>query len=372
MRVSRRARFGALLALAVVAVMAPSAAAAVAAPTGYDIAYPLCGAALPAGAAFGIVGVNGGLANNANPCLGGELAWAAATPGLTSPSQPAASLRLNTADPGNRVPDWPSAAFGGAAGATPFGVCDGSWSTACAYLYGALRAAFSYRLVAGANTAVAPSGAAWWLDIEQQNTWAKPTDLAAWAAVNIAAIKGFVAGLRDAGAGGPIGFYSTRLQWQAITGLDPTSSLAQFDRAHADWVAGVGSLSQAQAKCQSSFSGGPVMLAQFAAAGLDGDFACPPVVSARLRVTTHRLRGGALRLSGMISRDYSGRLTVALTAVRGGRAVAVQRSPTVVDGRWQVVLPLPRGPLRGGMVVVQSRPALGLLPGLTHLRLRLA
>lgn len=372
MRVSRRARLGALLTSAVVACVAPGAAAAAPPAIGYDVSYPLCGLALPAGAAFGVVGVNGGLANNANPCLAGELGWAAATPGLTSPSQPPASLYLNTADPGNRVPDWPAAAFGSAAGATPYGVCDGSWSTACAYLYGALRAALSYQLVAGANTALAPAGAAWWLDIEQQNTWAKPSDLPEWAAVNIATIKGFVGGLRDAGAGGPIGFYSTSLQWPAITGLDPTSSLSQFSRSYPDWVAGLGSLAQAQAGCQSSFSGGPVKLVQFAAGGFDGDFACPPVVSARLRVASHRLRGGALRLTGTISRDYRGRLSVALTALRGARAVAVARSPTVVDGRWQVVLPLPRGPLHGGTVVVESRPALGLLAGRTHLRLRLA
>lgn len=38
--------------------------------TGNDISYPQCGAAFPSSPAFGIVGVNGGLANDLNPCLG--------------------------------------------------------------------------------------------------------------------------------------------------------------------------------------------------------------------------------------------------------------------------------------------------------------
>ena len=37
--------------------------------TGNDVSYPQCGKSFPSGQAFGIVGVNDGLANNANPCL---------------------------------------------------------------------------------------------------------------------------------------------------------------------------------------------------------------------------------------------------------------------------------------------------------------
>ena len=52
--------------------------------TGNDISYPQCGTAFPSGQAFGIVGVNGGLANRLNPWLGeynggpatSELYWA--------------------------------------------------------------------------------------------------------------------------------------------------------------------------------------------------------------------------------------------------------------------------------------------------------
>src|SRR5215471_9385169 len=89
----------AVVGLAVVAMAPPAAAAARshhsgagpgAAPTGNDLSYPQCGTAFPAGPAFGIVGVNCGLANDLNPCLGptssypsyrqAELYWALAVP----------------------------------------------------------------------------------------------------------------------------------------------------------------------------------------------------------------------------------------------------------------------------------------------------
>lgn len=64
--------------------------------------------AYPTGQAFGIVGVDGGVANDANRCFRSELSWALASPGLRSPPQPAASLYINTGDPGPipGVSDW--------------------------------------------------------------------------------------------------------------------------------------------------------------------------------------------------------------------------------------------------------------------------
>ena len=238
--------------------------------TGYDISWPQCTSAYPTGQAFGVVGVNGGLANDANPCLASELAWSQLSPGLTSPLQPPTSLYINTADPGNSVADWPTSGT-----STLYGLCDGSWSTACAYIYGELRATYSYGLVAGAATSVSASTAPWWLDIETANSWAKKRNASDWAALNIAAIQGFVAGLQAAGAIGSIGFYSTASQWQAITGLTATTSSTYFPATQPDWVAGASSLSGAQANCSASFTGAPVSLAQFPASGFDADYACP-------------------------------------------------------------------------------------------------
>ena len=53
--------------------------------TGYDASYPQCSGSYPSNPLFGIVGVNGGRANNANPCIGGELHWARNAPGQKRP-----------------------------------------------------------------------------------------------------------------------------------------------------------------------------------------------------------------------------------------------------------------------------------------------
>src|SRR3954470_21778159 len=83
---------------------------------GYDVSYPQCGTTLPTDQAFGIVGVNGGLATTANPCLGSQLAWAWRSSGAVT-TQPKAQVYLNTANPGqirNQVTTWPHE------GATPY------------------------------------------------------------------------------------------------------------------------------------------------------------------------------------------------------------------------------------------------------------
>lgn len=262
------------LALAVLVAMATAATAAAAhgkgsggsGASGYDISYPQCGQSLPSGQRFGVVGVNGGLANDANSCLSSELAWAAGSPGLTSPPQPAASLYINTADPGPGVADWPTS------GSSPYGACGGGWTKACAYSYGQTRAGYSYGLVSQVNPTAA-SGAPWWLDIETGNSWAT-SSTSGYTGLNIATIQGFVVGLQSSGATGPVGIYSTGSQWLAITGLNASSSQTYF-ASEPDWVAGAGSLKQAQSKCSASFTGGHVALVQYPAGSFDGDYACP-------------------------------------------------------------------------------------------------
>jgi hypothetical protein len=250
--------------------------------TGYDVSYPQCAGPYPSGQAFGVVGVNGGLANDANSCFASELQWALSSPGLTSPSQPPASVYVNTANPGPApgVTDWPTSGS-----STAYGSCDGSWSAACSYVYGEQRAAYSYGLVYNTNASVAASDP-WWLDIETQNSWATSTT-PNYTQLNVAAIQGFIQGLRDpnqvpgattsysAGAGGPIGIYSTPSQWSQITGLGAQTTAGAFGgSAPPDWVAGARSAKQARSNCSQSFTGAPVTLAQYSSGGYDADLRC--------------------------------------------------------------------------------------------------
>jgi hypothetical protein len=217
----------------VVAVAAPAlaagadrdAAGARSRVTGNDISFPQCGAIFPARPAFGIVGVNGGLANDLNPCLGpsashpsyrrAELYWAvAAATGVAS--QPKASLYVDTGDPGNLykgrpIADWPKA------GLTPYGACAttrvrtrrgtftvGRNSSACAWRYGFMKAAQDVSWVAAAAKAIdrqkppvtvaaAASRYPWWLDVELSSSWRTGTS---GHAMNVADLQGMIAALR--------------------------------------------------------------------------------------------------------------------------------------------------------------------------------
>ena len=142
-----------------------AAAAAVADPapqnvkSGYDISYPQCGQAYPAGGMFGIVGVNGGVVYG-YPCLASELRWARAA------RNHAPSFYANTADP---VPmyssRWPENQE------TPKR-CKGSNSVACSYDYGWNAANDSFadavkaeRSDGSKSPASAAAAAPWWLDV---------------------------------------------------------------------------------------------------------------------------------------------------------------------------------------------------------------
>src|SRR5438128_12570044 len=75
--------------------------------TGYDVSYPQCPSRFPSKPAFGIVGVNGGLAYATNPCLSAQYTWALTS---TSTVQPHVSFYLNTGNPGpSASTHWPPA-----------------------------------------------------------------------------------------------------------------------------------------------------------------------------------------------------------------------------------------------------------------------
>jgi hypothetical protein len=234
--------------------------------TGYDVSFPQCSGSYPSNPLFGIVGVNGGLADNANPCISGELGWASDAPGQKRPKQPHLSLYIDTGNPGgHHVGDWPS---GGIAPA--YGACNGLLTNACSYIYGEQRAGHSYRLAAALEPAAART-APWWLDVELTLSWAGTYQL------NIAVLEGFIAGLYNAGARGPIGIYSTSAQWRDITGLTAqTTETALRGQLH-DWVAGTGAtLAQAGQNCtDGGFTGVAPTLAQYRIGPLDADLRCP-------------------------------------------------------------------------------------------------
>jgi hypothetical protein len=235
------------------------------APVGYDISYPQCSASYPSNVLFGIVGVDGGLADNANPCLSQELQWAHAAPGQKQPTQPVLSLYIDTGNPGaHHLADWP---HGGKA--PVYGRCNGLLTNSCSYLYGEQTAAHSYSRVAALDPAAAKS-APWWLDVELTLSWAGTYQL------NIAALQGYVAGLQNAGATGPIGIYSTSAQWKELTGLTAQTTSAAFKRQLPDWLAGTtASVAEARENCASGgFTGEAPTLAQYRIGSLDADLRC--------------------------------------------------------------------------------------------------
>jgi len=233
--------------------------------TGYDVSYPQCSGSSPSNPLFGIVGVNGGLANQANPCISDELRWAGDASGQKRPTQPPLSLYIDTGNPGgHHVADWP-----GVGTASSYGACNGLLINSCSYIYGEQRAAYSYRLVAALDP-VAAKTAPWWLDVELTLSWAGTYQL------NIAALQGFIAGLRNVGATGPIGIYSTSAQWKEITGLTAQTTAAAFNGPLPDWVAGTeATLAQARKNCTSGgFTGVAPKLAQYRIGSLDADLRC--------------------------------------------------------------------------------------------------
>jgi hypothetical protein len=230
-------------------------------PLGYDISYPQCPTgAEPAQPAFGIVGVNGGLAFTGNPCLARQYVWALTS---TSPTQPHVGLYMNTGNPGPTASShWPPAST-----TTPR-PCDGSWSPECSYDYGWLAAQDAY----ARGVAVAGRSAAaklpWWLDVEAANSWS--TD----SASNAADLEGVIAYLRSVGVT-TIGIYSTTTDWETIVGAaSPDASINGPFAALLNWRPGPRSLQEAPSWCSRSVTGGRVSLVQFPLGGFDANLVC--------------------------------------------------------------------------------------------------
>jgi hypothetical protein len=268
MNIARRTVVVVLAAMAAVLGISSSASAAVT-TIGYDVSYPQCGTTLPYAQAFGVVGVNGGVANNDNSCMAAQLTWAWKSSGVARP-QPKAQLYVNTANPGAvtpKVASWPST------GTTPYGACSGTNSTACSWEYGWERSRDDVaRLTSAARVATVDGRASsymWWLDVESANTWQANT--ATGHALNRATLEGMTAYLT--GQGGRVGLYSTSQQWAPIVGAVPTTSNLAGRNS---WLPGATTLNGAIANCAKPAltPGGHVTLTQYVANNLDRDHSC--------------------------------------------------------------------------------------------------
>ncbi|HEX7368066.1 MAG TPA: hypothetical protein VF261_00210 [Candidatus Saccharimonadales bacterium] len=226
--------------------------------TGNDVSWPQCSKSLPKGQLFGIVGVNGGLANTTNPCFATELAWAEASVG--GAGQGKAALYVNTANPGNLgVDDWPTTGT-----LDQYGTCAGGDDQACAYQYGWNMAELDAQTRIGSNN---PASFKWWLDVETDNSWETGST---GIANNVADLEGMTDYFH--GVGAKVGLYSTALQWNQIAGTVSTaSSLYGLD----SWLPGSSNLTGAENACAlPGLTGGQTTVTQYVAKRVDYDYSC--------------------------------------------------------------------------------------------------
>ncbi len=259
--------------------------------TGADVSWPQCGGRLPAGQAFGLVGVNGGTAASFNSCVASEAKWAASTSGSVGPLKTA--FYINTANPYSAGSWWPTSdSDKPKVGTAPYPTgplpvttvtypgtttaigCTGSYDSKCAYVYGFVRAEQAVEWAQEQITGFNPANYPWWLDVETSNTWQSDT------ASNAASLAGAAAYLQQVSA--HVGVYSTTAQWTTIVGgtnlkipalpNGTTSNLIGLD----EWGAGASSLKGAQSNCSNAvpFTGGTNRLMQYVAKNTDYDVSC--------------------------------------------------------------------------------------------------
>lgn len=244
---------------------------------GIDVSWPQCGSVLPKDKAFGIVGVNGGLATDTNPCLKDQLVWANQAPGIVN--QEKLQLYVNTANPGGlNTKSWPQTNIdpGGTVTTNPYGSCDGKDTKACAWQYGWNRALedVNDRFMPAATQANLNSSASayiWWLDVETENTW-KLGGTSFDQESNVAVLEGMTSYFKS--VSGRVGIYSTGSQWSQIVGssVGTASNLNGLD----NWRPGGASLNTAKQACTATplTTGGKVVLTQFVSKGLDYNHSC--------------------------------------------------------------------------------------------------
>ena len=255
-------------------------------PVGIDISYPQgeSGQELPDNPTFIIVGVNGGLATTPNPYLASQLRQAVDMQESESRpevvSQPPIQLYVNTGNPGeviDQVDTWPRSGvdLAGEHVYNPYGVCDGTNSEACSWMYGRNRVidtVFNMFDPAAEEAGVErdPAAYVWWLDVETENTWQSGSDEALGR--NVATLEGMVACFEELNC--KVGLYSTEYQWGEIVGkmVREDSNLNGRD----SWLAGASNKKNAREMCEEQplTSGGRVVLTQYIQDNLDHNYPC--------------------------------------------------------------------------------------------------
>ena len=208
---------------------------------GYDISWPQCDAAKPAGSiGFAVIGLTGGKPFTRNRCFDEQYRWA-------RQAETAPDVYINLDYP--KKTDWNT--FVG-----PAGICVTGDPGCTAYNWGYNSARDAVAL--GRAKGITPT--VWWLDVEQENYWS--TDQAA----NKRVVAGAIDYLTSQGLA--IGVNSTGYQWGEITG--------GFTPDIPAWVAGARNLAEAQKKCaQASFTAGPVAMVQWVEQ-FDRNLICAP------------------------------------------------------------------------------------------------
>jgi hypothetical protein len=273
-RMRRTAVVVSLVGFLLAAMVASAAGASAVAPTragsatatGNDVSWPQCGRTLPSGQAFGIVGVNNGLANNFNPCFASQLSWAEASSGGTS--MPKAALYVNTANPALTGSWWPTDNTYpmGSPVAVParYGTCRHDDGPACAYVYGYAKAYDDVAAVAAGGHH--PASYDWWLDVETSNSWEGSTTS------NRADLEGMTDYLDSQGI--RVGVYSTAYQWKTIVGAVGAVGTSSLDGLPS-WIAGARNLKGAQANCATTpLTGGKIVVTQYVSGSFDYDYSC--------------------------------------------------------------------------------------------------
>jgi len=203
---------------------------------GVDVSWPNCKVSSTQ-AAFGIVGVTGGLDFQDNNCLRSEAAL------FSNPE-----LYMNSG--------WPGTGFHLQFRNSPES-CARSDNLCLAFNYGYHAAEYAINY-ANRNLVHSPN---WWIDVETDNSWTNNI------VQNQAAIAGMVASIKQNVPFAKIGIYAYPGQWTELVSSWKPNLLA--------WLATGGSqFTGAQKACSSaSFTAQPVKLAQFTNV-LDQDLAC--------------------------------------------------------------------------------------------------